>query len=220
MLTTSSRKIQATILTGVFVTGAVIVAGFAFPGTKSIDPEARFAAGGKVKRLSGDRLKLKDGRDVEFAGIRLPYDHEPFAENARRTLAKWIDDEGVRLQFDEAREHRKDRILAYVYANDTFINLRLVRDGLAFVKLRSGNRKHAAQFLAAQDAARDEGKGIWGLVSPSTQNELIGDDVTATFHRPGCSKLLPQSTHSQIRGTTDALSKGMAPCGECRPLDR
>ena len=176
------------------------------------------AAGGEVRRLSGDRLKLKDGRDVEFAGIRLPYDDEPNAEKSREVLNKWIEDEGVRLRFDEHVVNEKGRTHAYIYANDTFINERLVRDGLAFVKLRVGERQFEEQLLAAQREAQINQLGIWRSVSPSAEGAVIGEPDRGTFHRPDCGKLAESSEgRVELTGTAAAFDKGLAPCGKCKP---
>jgi endonuclease YncB( thermonuclease family) len=214
-----SHRIILVTLAGLALIGAVTAAVLVSTDTGTRDAAVQFAAGGKVRRLSGDHIKLKDGRYVEFAGIRLPYDHEPNADNARRVLAKWLENEGVRLQFDELREHRRDRILAYVYANDTFINERLVRDGLAFVKTRAGNRQHADVLLEAQNAARAEGKGIWSLVTPSNNGVFSADLAGATFHRSECDMRSKETTLVEMHGTNEAFSKGLAPCGKCRPLE-
>lgn len=178
-----------------------------------------FALGGKVKRVAGDHLKLSDRRSIEFAALRLPYDSEPYAQEARRTLTKWVADEGVRLQYDELREFKNQRILAYVYANDTFINLRLVRDGLAFVKLRDGNRRHAAALLAAQKAARDEAKGMWAFINDSESGNYRGDFHSATFHKPTCPDAAQSEAFVKITGRSAAFEQGLAPCGRCKPLD-
>lgn len=219
MAVMKSKRILVASLVAILLLGGAIAAAFVSSNEGASDPAQQFAGGGKVRRLSGDRLKLRDGRDVEFAGVRLPYDHEPYAEDSRRVLAKWVDDEGIRLQFDELREHRKDRIFAYVYANDTFINERLAREGLAFVKLRAGNRQHAELLLESQESARAERKGIWSILTPTTQGEIRGDEAGATFHRPQCDKLPQGVTFKDFQGTAAAFSKGMAPCGNCRPLD-
>src|SRR5262245_8798744 len=99
--------------------GAVLIVGAAvYLFTHSNESAASpFAGGGKVKRVSGDRLNLVDGRHVELAGLRLPFDDEPLAAEARTTLAKWVQDEGVRLIFDDTRDFKKGRVLAYIYAN-------------------------------------------------------------------------------------------------------
>jgi len=196
------------------------VAGLVRALRPSDDPPAlNLDPGGKVKRVSGDRIKLKDGRDIEFAAIRLPYEHEPYAEPARKTLNKWVEDEGVRLKFDEQYEYKEGRLLAYVYANDTFINERLVRDGLAFVKLRAGNRQHAEALLAAQAAAQEDGKGIWRTVQTTAAGALIGDSNGATFHVPDCAdRPTDPACVVEIQGTADAFARGLAPCGKCRPL--
>lgn len=178
----------------------------------------RFHVGGEVRRVSGDHLKLKDGRVVEFAGIRLPYDDEPAAEDARKTLSKWIDDEGVRLQFDDHKEDSKGRLLAYVYANDTSINERLLRAGLAFAKLRRGHQLHAGEFLSAQNEARRERRGIWRTLSPTAEGRFLLDEAGAVFHLPDCEKAGESPDQLRvITGTAPAFDAGCAPCGKCRP---
>lgn len=178
----------------------------------------RFHVGGAVRRLSGDHLKLKDGRVVEFAGLRLPYDDEPAAEDARRTLMKWIEDEGVRLQFDEQKEDSKGRLLAYVFANDTSINERLLRAGFAFAKLRRGQKRHAEEFLNAQNEARRERRGLWRTLTPIAEGRYMLDEAGATFHRPDCEKVKESPTQMRvITGSAPAFDAGCAPCGKCRP---
>lgn len=177
-----------------------------------------FHGGGEFKRLSGDHLKLKDGRVVEFAGLRLPYDDEPNAEKSRGTLTRWLDDEGVRLQFDDERTDGNERLLAYVYANDTFINERLLREGLAFAKLRRGNRKFAELFLTAQNEARSKGLGVWQSITPTRDGEYTLDEDSATIHRRDCEKVRT-ATHAmrEIIGTAPGFDAGCAPCGKCKP---
>lgn len=219
-LALSSLSSQRRILLGAAAIVVLASAAALFRrGGSVVADEERFALGGKVRRISGDRVKLKDGRDVEFAGIRLPYEHEPEAESSRRVLAAWLDDEGVRLEFDELREHRKDRLLAYVHANDTFINQRLARDGLAFVKLRAGNRRYADELLAAQSAARREGKGIWALLTPTAEGELLVDEAAATFHRADCEDTRGKPGLKTVVGSAAAFDQGSAPCGRCRPIE-
>lgn len=191
---------------------------FGVQGMVGVPKVDSLAAGGEVRRLSGDRLKLKDGRDVEFAGIRLPYDDEPYADKAREVLNKWVEDEGVRLRFDENTVDDMGRVHAYIYANDTFINERLVRGGLAFVKLRAGEKKFAEQLLSAQADAQAEGAGLWQSVTPTFEGDLVIEADRGTFHRPDCEKLTePAAGRETLKGTAAAYDKGLAPCGKCRP---
>lgn len=200
--------------------GAVLTASSVLIGTDAANEDQRRAPGGEVRRVSGDRIKLKDGRDIEFAAIRLPFEHEPYADKARHTLEKWVNDEGVRLAFDDEWGINDDRLLAYVYANDTFINERLVRAGLAFVKLRAGNRKYEAVLLKAQAEAREERNGMWTLLKATSGVPFVGDEERATFHRPECAKRPGESkAEIQLKGSAEALERGMAPCGKCRPMD-
>ena len=180
-------------------------------------PAPSLNSGGHVKRLSGNTIKLRDGRAVEFAGLRLPYDDEPYAAESRRTLDKWLHDEGVRLQFDEAATTRKGALLAYVYANDTFINERLLRDGLAFAKLRAGNRQRAETFLKAQADAQAAHKGIWRTLVPTHEGRYLGVPESASFHTVGCPDIARRAGLVEFTGSADAFASGYAPCGHCKP---
>ncbi|MBK8268792.1 MAG: thermonuclease family protein [Planctomycetes bacterium] len=201
--------------------GAVTVAigaGIVFGVIQSGSKVERFHVGGEVRRLSGDHLKLKDGRIVEFAGLRLPYDDEPNSAESRETLTKWVAEEGVRLLFDDEKEDDKGRLQAYVYANDTSINERLLREGLAFAKLRRGHQKFRQEFLIAQNEARRERRGIWQTLEPATDGPFMLDEVGASFHRPDCVKVRDaQTAMIEIKGTSAAFDSGCAPCGKCRP---
>lgn len=212
----SSRKTQIGLALIVVCGGAAAWRTHASAGREQAKQSTQ--AGGDVRRVSGDRLKLKDGRDIEFAAIRLPFSSEPCAERARQTLDKWVNNEGVRLDFDETRQIKTDRLLAYVHANDTFINVRLVREGLAFVKLRQGNGKFARELLAAQSDAQRNRRGLWMSVPADSAGTIVGDPHRAVFHTAGC-KRTNDSAHPWVtlQGTAAAYARGWAPCGECAP---
>ncbi|MFO0974157.1 MAG: thermonuclease family protein [Phycisphaerae bacterium] len=180
-----------------------------------------FAIGGSVRRVVGDHVHLKDRRRVEFAGIRLPFEGEPSADTAREKLTKWLDDRDVRLTFDALAEDGAGRPYAYLFVHDRLMNERLVRSGLAFVKLRGGQRKYADVLLKAQSAAQAAGVGVWATIQPSETGRFIGDLKRATFHAPNCNHIAVDGPPDRIEitGTAAAFSRGLAPCGHCLPCE-
>jgi micrococcal nuclease len=68
----------------------------------------------------------------------------------------------VRLVFDAERRDVYDRLLAYVYLGDTFVNAELVRRGFARTLTIPPNTRFASLFDRLEQAAADTGKGLWG----------------------------------------------------------
>jgi endonuclease YncB( thermonuclease family) len=176
-----------------------------------------FSSGGKVKRISGDHLSLSDGRHIELAGIRLPYETEPEAAGARTTLETWVKEKKIRLVFDENKAFKKNRLTSYVYAGDELINEKLVRQGLAFVKLREGQRRFEKELLDAQSEAIAESRGIWNSIKASCPGRFVVETDRATFHATECKGLFGKANRLEIENTADAYKQGFAPCGMCRP---
>ena len=67
----------------------------------------------------------------------------------------------VRLDFDVGRRDQYDRLLAYVYRGDMFVNREMVRQGMAVALVIPPNVKHVEVIRAAVDSARKERRGLW-----------------------------------------------------------
>lgn len=67
----------------------------------------------------------------------------------------------VRLEFDVQVRDRNQRLLAYVYAGDVFVNRELVRRGLAQIAVFPPNVREVDVLRAAADSARAERLGLW-----------------------------------------------------------
>jgi len=122
-----------------------------------------------VKRaIDGDTILLANGERVRYIGIDTPetkhpykpvedYGREAYLYNKKLVEAKW-----VRLEFDAEKRDRYNRLLAYVYIGDIFVNARLVEEGCAQVYTFPPNVKHYRLFLELQRKARKEKRGLWG----------------------------------------------------------
>ncbi len=115
----------------------------------------------------GDGLELEDRTRVRYIGIDAPemrgWDSKPdaFAEEAKALNTKLVMGKRVRLVRDESDTDRYGRLLRYVYVGDVFVNAELVRAGLARAFDLWPDIKHAEQFLALEQEARQAQRGLW-----------------------------------------------------------
>lgn len=67
----------------------------------------------------------------------------------------------VSLKFDITQKDRYGRTLAYVYVGNTFVNLEMVKAGLAVSETIQPDVKHQDEIINAQKTARESCLGIW-----------------------------------------------------------
>lgn len=125
-----------------------------------------------VKRvIDGDTVVLADETRVRLIGIDAPeienrdYAHrgEPYGEESKQLLKKWVEGKSVDLRDGPEKEDRYHRRLAYLYLQDqALVNLQLVEAGAA-----EAYRKfpHPLQndFFAAEKRAQDQKLGLWSI---------------------------------------------------------
>jgi micrococcal nuclease len=121
--------------------------------------------------VDGDTLHvLRRGRDVtvRLIGIDAPEvdwyggTAECYGAQAGRFARRLLDGERVTLELDEERLDPYERLLAYVSLEDgQMVNVVLVRRGYATVTIYPPNDRYEDRLRAAQDAAREEGAGLW-----------------------------------------------------------
>ncbi|MGH7164214.1 MAG: thermonuclease family protein [Nitrospiraceae bacterium] len=123
------------------------------------------ATAGEVARVAkvfdGDTVLLADGRKVRYLGINTPEYQEPFYLKAKRVNEKLVLGKEVRLEFDEERADGHERLLAYVYAGDQFVNARLVEAGLAHAFFVGPSLKCNDLLLRLQAEAKQRKVGMW-----------------------------------------------------------
>jgi micrococcal nuclease len=121
--------------------------------------------------VDGDTLHvLRRGRDVtvRLIGIDAPEVNwyggtaECYGAQAGRFAMTLLEGEHVTLELDAERLDPYDRLLAYVSLEDgRMANVVLVRRGFATVTIYPPNDRYEDRLRAAQDAAREEGAGLW-----------------------------------------------------------
>lgn len=133
-------------------------------------PPAQGVSAPIVSVVDGDTARaLVDGQEesVRYIGIDTPevdpsIGVECFGDEASGRNKELVEDETVRLVFDAERRDRYDRLLAYVYAGDTFVNAELVRGGFATTLEIAPNDSRAGLFDRLEQEASNAGRGLWG----------------------------------------------------------
>lgn len=126
-----------------------------------------------VRRVvDGDTIEvaLPDGReeDVRYIGVDTPETVKPgepvqcFGAEASAFNKRLVEGEEVELRFDAERRDHYDRLLAYVYVGDRFVNADLVRRGYARALEIEPNTAHARLFERLERTAGNAGRGLWG----------------------------------------------------------
>ena|SRR5215208_4958855 len=137
-----------------------------------------------VERIvDGDTIRIEPAVDsidvVRLIGVDTPEtkdpdcDVQPYGPEALTFTRDELEGEEVDLEFDEDREDRYDRLLAYVYLDDEMFNETLLEEGYAQVYTVRPNDRYEDRFEEAQDAAQEAELGIWGL--SSSEQALLAD---------------------------------------------
>jgi micrococcal nuclease len=139
---------------------------------------------------------------------------EFFGEEAKRYTRHRLQNRVVKLFFDVQTRDRYGRLLAYVYAGESFFNLELVAEGCAQVYTVPPNVRHAAVFLEAQRRAVQEERGLWRK-REFAACPVIGNRRSLVYHRPGCAGLPAPSNQVLFKNEKEAVLAGFHRCREC-----
>ena len=116
----------------------------------------------KVTRvIDGDTIELETGMRVRYLGVDTPEDATCFTDQATRKNKELVEGKTVRLEKDVSDKDVYGRLLRYVYVDNLFINLELVKQGYARIATFSPDVKFASLFLSAEQEARENNLGLW-----------------------------------------------------------
>ncbi|MGE0267257.1 MAG: thermonuclease family protein [Candidatus Omnitrophota bacterium] len=87
-----------------------------------------------------------------------------FEERSFLFVREMLQDKKVRLEFDSSKKDEENNTLAYVYLADdnTFVNLEILRQGMADLQIRPPNTKYKTELRRAYQEAREEKRGLQG----------------------------------------------------------
>lgn len=118
----------------------------------------------------GDTFMVSlDGRKekVRLIGIDAPeLAQAPWGEQAHASLETLIQGRLVRSETDIAERDQYGRLLAYVYGDESFVNLELLRQGQAVLYTVLPNVVHIEEYRGRE--ARQAGRGVWDQGTPLT----------------------------------------------------
>ena len=115
----------------------------------------------------GDTLFLTDGTKVRLLAVDTPEvgeNAECMGSEARSYLRELLPEGSTVYTLADAEPtDQYGRSLLFIWtATGTLVNLDLVEQGYAEAVFIGGNRLYEDQVEAAEDAAQDAGRGIWG----------------------------------------------------------
>ncbi|MCR4330543.1 MAG: thermonuclease family protein [Patescibacteria group bacterium] len=111
--------------------------------------------------IDGDTFILEDGRKVRLIGIDAPAQGKPYYDEAKWELMKLILHKEVSLLKDKSEGDKEGRLLRYVYVDDTLVNEKMLKSGLAKVLTLPPDVAQSQLFLSAERAAREKHVGMW-----------------------------------------------------------
>ncbi|MCW4031939.1 MAG: lamin tail domain-containing protein [Candidatus Bathyarchaeota archaeon] len=129
-----------------------------------------------IEVKDGDSIVLEDSSEIRLLGINAPEHGYPYENESKTRLSELILGKNVTLESDFEDKDQYDRLLRYVFVNDIFVNVQLVKEGLATAYMESG-LKYESQLLEAEDYAELNELGIWK--KEPTYEEYI---YVVTFH--------------------------------------
>ena len=130
---------------------------------------ATAAPGQLVERVvDGDTIIVEGVGRVRLIGVDTPETVHPnrpvefFGKEASAFAKGLLEGKRVRLEYDQERQDRYGRTLAYVYLDDgTFVNAEIIRRGYGHAYTRFPFR-HMEEFRQFEREARDNRRGLWG----------------------------------------------------------
>ena len=122
--------------------------------------------------IDGDTIEIDIAgmrHRVRYIGIDTPEldDKRPafcaLAQEAARYNRQLVGGKTVRLEKDISETDQYERLLRYVYVDDTLVNAELVRQGLARAVPYEPDTKYQDYLEELEEEAKQAGKGIWSM---------------------------------------------------------
>jgi len=142
--------------------------------------------------IDGDTIILNNNQKVRYIGIDTPetmrkteigfeYSPKPFSEEAKEFNRRMVEGKIVRLEFDVVKKDKYNRLLAYCFVGDKFINAELLKNGLAMLYTFVPNIKYVDMLVGAQQEAREKGLNLWQqnkIIATSEARDHLGELIT------------------------------------------
>jgi micrococcal nuclease len=178
------------------------LAGCDAPNTEGLKEERGVRV---AQAIAGDRVSLEDGQVVYLIGIEAPR----IDSAARDGLERLAAHRPAKVAHEGVADLGEKGALGHLFVQTeggrwVWVQEALLLEGLARVRTRKDGAGRAAQLLAAETAAREAGRGLWGQKAfriRDAQRNLADLTTLADTCR----------TQSQCRNTTRPQDKASAP---------
>lgn len=177
------------------------IAFFIFGCSDTVSTSKEYRVG---RVIDGDTIELVNGQMVRYLGIDTPeirkrqgntwvYAPEPYAEKAKEFNRILVEGKDVRLEFDIQKKDTYGRLLAYCFLGDTFVNAKILEEGLGLLYTLSPNVSYVDVLVKKQQEARQNNRGIWGepfVILPQQAKEYLDKiatvegEVSSVFQSP------------------------------------
>ena len=118
--------------------------------------------------IDGDTIILSNGEKVRYTSIDTPERGQCWYRQAKRMNQDLVGGKEIILEQDISDRDKYERLLRYLYIDDkkskniTFVNMELVKAGLARVKEYKPDLKYLEELEKAEDYAKQNKIGLWG----------------------------------------------------------
>jgi endonuclease YncB( thermonuclease family) len=126
--------------------------------------------------IDGDTVIVSGGERIRLLGINAPEEGMYFYSESADVLEMMLMDKDLRLEKDISDRDIYGRSLRYIFMDDLFVNLEMVKRGFANAYTYPPDVKYAEDILAAERYARENNLGLWELSDiDSIKTELVYD---------------------------------------------
>jgi micrococcal nuclease len=140
-----------------------------------------------VEVVDGETVKVvmhEKTYTVRYIGINAPVfglQSEPYGPEAANLNNTLVKNQVVTMVMDTSDKNEAGDLLRYVFAGDSFVNMEMVRQGLAQAVSTPPDTSCDADLLQAQQSAQQEHLGQWkDFVVPETPSVTPTIDLTAS----------------------------------------
>ena len=143
-----------------------------------------------------------DETEIRLYGIDAPEKGQDYAKQSREKLIKLIRNKQVRIEVQDTDSY--GRSVGKVYVGKTYVNLEMVKSGLAWYY--EHHAKGAKDLQKAEAKARKSKKGLWQDAAPVNPKDWRRDHQTAHEEKKGTP--IVQATVGNYHGTCTEVKDG------------
>jgi len=106
-----------------------------------------------TKIIDGDTVIIEGGENVRLLGIDTDEKGEKCYSAAKKRITELILNQKVKVEKDIEDKDQYDRLLRWIFLNETNINLQLVKEGLAVARFENKDIKYKEEIQQAEQNA-------------------------------------------------------------------